>query len=220
VTALIAEARASTATPEALFEKFLEHMAEHGLEMERRAGACRIAFPGGFAHLRLESGAIALRIEAGGAELLAEAQGVVAGHLDGFAPGESLGIVWTGDGAAPPDARPHNFRVTRVKRAVNVTPHMRRVTLAGDDLARFDAEAMHVKLLIPTPSTGDAEPAWPRLGPSGQPLFDGCSLTRRTYTIRRIDVAAGEMDIDFVLHGDASPLERGAAPLKLSPPKA
>jgi NADPH-dependent ferric siderophore reductase len=210
VTTLIAEARASTAAPADLITKFRAHMLEHGLEVDGPVEDSRIAFPGGIARLRLEADGIALRIEATGADLLADAQGVVAGHLDGFVPGENLGIVWVGDGVAATDARPHNFRVTRVARVADITPRMRRVTLAGADLGRFDAEMMHVKLLIPTAGIGDAEPAWPRLSPSGQPIFDGCSLTRRTYTIRRIDVAAGEMDIDFVLHGDASPGSRFA----------
>ena len=214
MSTLIAEARASTAEPAHLIARFREHMLEHGLEVDGPVEDSRIAFPGGVARLRLEPGAIAMRIEAIDADRLADAQVVVAGHLDSFVPGENLGIVWAGDGAATADARPHNFRVTRVKQVADVTPRMRRVTPGGDDLGRFDAEMMHVKLLIPAPGQGDAEPVWPRLSPSGQPVFDDCSLTRRTYTIRRIDLAAGEMEIDFVLHGDASPGSRFAAHAK------
>ncbi|EHL99898.1 Siderophore-interacting FAD-binding domain protein [Acetobacteraceae bacterium AT-5844] len=210
VTTLIAEAQARTANAETLSAKFREHMAEHGLEVDGTDADYRVAFPGGVASFRLQAGAIALRIEAINAERLAEAQGVVAGHLDGFAAGESLGIVWTGDGVTATGALPHNFRVTRVKRVMDVTPHMRRLTLTGEDLGRFDAEAMHVKIFIPAPGGDGREPVWPHVSASGQPVLDGCSLTRRTYTIRRIDVAAKEMDIDFVLHGDASPGSRFA----------
>lgn len=213
MSTLIAEARARAASPAALIEKFRAHMAEHGLEIAGPVAESRIAFPGGAAMLRLEGGAIALRIEAADADRLAEAKATVAGHLDALAPGEALGIVWTGAGA-PAGSLPHNFRAVRVLRAADVTPRMRRLTLGGRNLERFDAEMMHVKILIPAPGSAGAgpegEPAWPRLDPSGQPVLDGCALTRRTYTIRRIDAAAGELDIDFVLHGDGSPGSRFA----------
>lgn len=112
--------------------------------------------------------------------------------------------------AVAPDTSPPNFRALRVLRWTDVTPRMRRITLAGEALQRFDAEAMHVKILIPQDDSGPVEPRWPRLGEDGQPDFAGCTLTRRTYTIRRIDAAAGVLDIDFVLHGDASPGSRFA----------
>jgi NADPH-dependent ferric siderophore reductase len=206
---LIAEAQARTVVPEILIGKFREHMQEHGLEVSGPVQDSRIAFPGGLALLRAEAGAIALRIEAETVDSLADAKSTMAGHLDAFAPGEALGIVWHGAGAEGPGQRPHNFRALRVARLTEVTPRMRRLTLTGEDLARFQAEALHVKLLIPQGEAG-IEPRWPQMSASGQAIFDGCALVRRTYTIRRIDPAAGEMDIDFVLHGDGSPGSRFA----------
>lgn len=214
MTSLIAEARATAAAPEALIETFRAHMQSHGLAVHGPLAATVIDFPGGLARLTLQPGAVGLRIEAAEAERLADAKATVAGHLEAFAPGEALGIVWRGDGASGPGSRPHNFRPLRVARVTDVTPRMRRVTLTGMGLERFDAEMMHVKLLIPHPGTGTAagpEPRWPELSPSGQPDFAQCQLTRRTYTLRRVDLAAGELDIDFVLHGDASPGSRFAA---------
>src|SRR4029079_16394858 len=59
-----------------------------------------------------------------------------------------------------------------------------------------------VSLLVPR--VGDPAPRWPRgakdgrsVGPEGA---HGVSL--RSYTARRQDPAAGEVEIDFVLHGD------------------
>lgn len=208
---LIAEARAHARSPVALIEKFCAHMAEHGLTAAGPMTDCRIDFPGGIAMLQAGGGVIALRLEAADADRLAEAKATVAGHLEALAPDEALGIVWTGAGH-PTGSLPHNFRAARVLRIVDVTPRMRRVTLGGQGFDRFDAEMLHVKILIPAPGSVGAgdEPAWPRLGASGQPVFEGCALTRRTYTIRRIDPAAGELDIDFVLHGDGSPGSRFA----------
>lgn len=206
---LIAEARALSREPARLIARFAEHMREHGMAVQGGEADCLISHPGGSARLRIEPGGIFLRIEAQDAERMADARNIVAGHLDAFAPGEDLGIVWQGEGAVPADARPHNFRALRVRRARTLTPRMRRLTLAGQDLARFDAAAMHVRLLIP--QNPAIEPAWPRLTPSGQPDLAGCGLLARAYTIRRIDVAAGEIEIDFVLHGEESLGSRFAA---------
>ena len=208
MTALVAEAYAHASVPLALIAKFRDHMTEHGLDVTGPLADSRIAFPGVVARLRLNPGAIALRIEASDHDVLAYAKNVVSGQLDAIAPNEALGISWTGDGAVTGhDTRPHNFRALRVVRTVDVTPRLRRITLRGERLERFaPAEQMHVKILIPARGTRPGlEPAWPRVSPSGQPVFDDAALHRRSYTIRRVDPAAGTLDIDFVLHGEASP---------------
>ena len=206
MTSLVAEARARTRSPEALITRFREHMVDHGMEVSGTLADSRILFPGSAATLRLQEGQIELRIEAANPDRLADAKNIVSGHLDAFAPDEALGIVWTGDGALGSGAQPHNFRPLRVVGARDITPRMRRLTLSGDRLERFDADQMHVKILIPEPG---AEPVWPHVSASGQPVFDA-SLTRRTYTIRSLDLAAGTLDVDFVLHGEESPGSRFA----------
>jgi NADPH-dependent ferric siderophore reductase len=91
----------------------------------------------------------------------------------------------------------------RVLRIADVTPHMRRITLAGENLQRFASGGLHVRLLFPKES---AAPGWPVTGEDGRPSWPGERPDIRVYTIRRIDVEAGEVDIDFVLHeGDAMP---------------
>ncbi|MFH5925582.1 DUF2218 domain-containing protein [Roseomonas xinghualingensis] len=205
---LIAEARATSRAPEALLAHFRDHMLDHGLEVTGALEDTRINNGGTIALLKLRQGGIDLRIEAPSIDKLADTKIMVAGHLNGLAEDETLGIVWTGDGAiASGDARPHNFRLSRVVSARDITPRMRRVTIQGEGFDRFAGENHHLKILMPQ---GPGEPAWPRLTPSGVPQFDSTVLIRRTYTIRRLDLAAGEMDIDFVLHGDTSPGPRFA----------
>ena len=83
----------------------------------------------------------------------------------------------------------------RVTRVVQLTPHMVRVTLTGDDLGAFgwNGPAAHIKLVFP--EAGQAEPLLP------EP--DGPRPTRmRTYTPRRFDPAVPELDVEFLLHGD------------------
>ncbi|MCR0983220.1 siderophore-interacting protein [Roseomonas populi] len=202
MTLLIAEAHARARAPERLIERFREHMVGHGLDVAGPVADSRVAFPGCVALLRLAEGGVALRIEADTPDWLADAKNIVSGHLDAFCPDEVLGIVWQGHGVTAGDARPHNFRALRVAAVENVTPRMRRLRLEGQDIARYaGVQQMHVKILMPPKGE---EPVWPRVSPSGQPLMDA-SLRRRTYTIRRIDPAAGWLEIDFVVHGDEGP---------------
>ncbi|HEY9312695.1 siderophore-interacting protein [Williamsia sp.] len=118
------------------------------------------------------------------------------------------------EGLVPPELLelPVVLRHLHVVRVVDITPHMRRVTLGGEQLGAFRAEGFDltpfvthnpddfVKLFFPDPETDvltlpeqdDGHLDWPR-----RP-----APTHRSYTIRRYDEAAGELDLDFVLHGD------------------
>jgi NADPH-dependent ferric siderophore reductase len=106
-------------------------------------------------------------------------------------------------------------RSLQVRRAELVTPHMRRITLAGDDMAGFPAgsDGAHIKVFLPRP--GQDRPVLPKLGPKGPvwPPPEQRPITR-TYTVRRFDATAGELDIDFVLHDDAGPASGWAARAK------
>lgn len=118
--------------------------------------------------------------------------------------GEGIAPDWHSDNE-PGMPLPY-FREMRVVEARNVTPRMRRVRLAGEDLARFARGGLHVRLLFPP--RGMRRPAWPTIGNSGEAVWpDGDDRPiPRVYTIRAIDVARGLVDIDMVLHaGDAYP---------------
>jgi len=83
---------------------------------------------------------------------------------------------------------------------------MRRITLGGGALAGFpsDRQGSHVKVFIPRP--GQHKPALPQLTENG-PLWPPADERpfARTYTIRRFNADKGELDVDFVLHGDHGP---------------
>lgn len=98
---------------------------------------------------------------------------------------------------------PLRARLLQVRRATLLTPRLRRITLGGDDLRGFASAAPddHVRLLFPPP--GELEPALPVFGPQGAQFpSDRPRPVARDYTPRRVDLAAGELVIDFVLHGD------------------
>jgi NADPH-dependent ferric siderophore reductase len=96
---------------------------------------------------------------------------------------------------------PPRFRRVAVRRVEHVSPRMVRVTLAGPDLEGLSVEhpAASVRLLLP--SYG----AQPLLIPSWNGneflLPDGRRPTIRTFTPRRVDPEALELDLEIVSHG-------------------
>jgi NADPH-dependent ferric siderophore reductase len=72
---------------------------------------------------------------------------------------------------------------------------MRRITFEGDDLGTFawSGPAAHIKLIFPEPG----QVALPEFSPDGPR-----PATMRTYTPRRFDPVAHQLDVDFVLHGE------------------
>ena len=78
---------------------------------------------------------------------------------------------------------------------------MVRVTLVGDELTGFGGEGPDRRIKMFFPVEGQARPAVPR-ATSGGPLWPAGEPrpTIRTYTVRRFDATAGELDVDFVLH--------------------
>lgn len=103
--------------------------------------------------------------------------------------------------AQPWTARWRGMRRLAVLRAAAVTPGLRRITLGGPEGPGLDG-GPNLKLLLPArpgvplhlpPRGADGKPVW---------VEDALKPVIRTYTVSRIDPLAGELDIDFVLHGD------------------
>lgn len=72
----------------------------------------------------------------------------------------------------------------KVLKSFDITPHMRRVQLTGDNLDEFQPRSGQEIVLQ---------------------LSDGGEPARRHYTIRRFDRANKTLDVDFVLHGHRTP---------------
>lgn len=103
-------------------------------------------------------------------------------------------------------------RLLHVTHSLYLGPHLRRIFLAGPALAGFplDSDGAHVRLMFPQPH--QTAPVLPTLGPDG-PVWppDNQRPVTRTYSVAHYDVDAGELAIDFVLHGDSGPASRWAA---------
>ncbi len=97
---------------------------------------------------------------------------------------------------------PLRARVLEVRRVERVTPSRRRIVLSGD-LADFcsDSPDDHVKLIFPD-APGQA-PRLPEVGEDRVSYPAGVAKPpMRDYTPYLFDQAAGELVIEFVLHGD------------------
>ena len=84
---------------------------------------------------------------------------------------------------------------------------MRRVTLAGPELEGLTVEqpAASVRLLLP--SAADRELVVPSWNGNEFLLADGRRPVIRTFTPRRLDREALELDLDVVLHGQGAAAE-------------
>lgn len=91
--------------------------------------------------------------------------------------------------AAVARARKPRYAV-EVRRIERLSPRMVRVTFGGEELGGFlwSGPASHVKLLFAPEARPDATEA--------------ARATTRTYTPRRFDREARELDVEFVIHGE------------------
>jgi NADPH-dependent ferric siderophore reductase len=124
-------------------------------------------------------------------------------------------------GAPPPSDAPaadglRPVDVLTVVGVTTVTPAVRRVLLSGSPAA-VAAAGPTVSLLVPR--VGDVAPRWPRVAKDGRIVWpDGAhGVSLRSYTARRQDPLAGEVEIDFVLHGDGPAAAWAAAAVPGAP---
>ncbi len=206
---LISEARIPFADAAGLASRMIDHLAEHNVAFEAHDGLMIARLSFGTSTLAVEPSAINVRVEASDLGNLEVLRSILASHIIEFAGDTPPTIVWQGHQSNGETLA--NFREVRLKSAIDLTPHMRRLTFTGGDIARFASDReLHVRLYFPPPDL--AKPEWPRPAPDGQILWppdDRRPLTRY-YTIRRIDTATREIDIDFVLHDHAGPGARFA----------
>ncbi len=92
----------------------------------------------------------------------------------------------------------------QVVRTEQLTPHMVRVIAGGPGFADFVANAFtdaYVKLVLPRPDVAYPEPFDMAEVRATMPREQWPAI--RTYTVRGVDEAAGEIAIDVVQHGDS-----------------
>ncbi|MDQ8728110.1 siderophore-interacting protein [Bradyrhizobium sp. LHD-71] len=201
---LISETRIAVADATGLAARMVNHLAEHDITFEQQDGLMVAKLPFGTSTLAVEAEMLKIRVEAPDKGKLEMLRSVVASHVIEFAGEETPTIVWEGH-----ESNGHtlaSFREVQLKASRDLTPHMRRLTFVGDDIARFVSDDdLHVRMYFPP--EGLDKPEWPWPAPDGRIMWpepDRRPVTRY-YTIRRIDAASREIDVDFVLHDHAGP---------------
>lgn len=95
----------------------------------------------------------------------------------------------------------------RVERAERISPHFMRVTIGGEDVQRFTWQGFDqwVRLAIPVADTAGLQRMPDTFGVKGWLRYltvpKGIRPVVRNYTLRDWRADAGELDIDFVVHG-------------------
>ncbi len=112
----------------------------------------------------------------------------------------------------PAPAAPFAFFELQVVRTRRLGPTMLRVTLGGDDLAGFASGGRDQSFSLFLPHPGQSSPVLP----TGDDWFGRYRAmdpveraVMRSYTVRA--QRAGELDVDFALHGEGGPASRWAA---------
>lgn len=188
--------------PAALRAELARHLGEHVLVETTEGGAVRLSSELGSSLLTLDPAGLRIDAESHDATSLAYIKLIMAEHLLELG-GAGTPIRWVGAGAA---GSPLPFFRAMTVTAVEAIGRFRRLTLRGDDLGRFAVGGLHVRLLLPPEGHRQR---WPVTGADGRPAWpDNDPPPARVYTLRRIDVAAGEVEIDMLLHashGDSAP---------------
>ena len=194
---LVSRLSAPVADRAGFLRHLLEHLDEDGAQSVDPEGETRLTIYDCDTRLRFSGETLSVVVEGREAGQHGVAKGVVAYYLQHILGEACPPLVWFGDGANTRELA--HFREMRVVSSHQLTPHMRRVRLSGTDLARFSTGGLHVRLLFPPKGR---VPVWPHAGPAALPVWPegDDQLVTRVYTIRRIDPAAGHVDIDVVLH--------------------
>ena len=113
--------------------------------------------------------------------------------------------------------RPYRIFNAALARSEDVTPHLRRITFAGPDIAEMATWSpdQRIKIFFPTddgrmPDMPDSEDWYATY--KAVPVAERVPM--RTYTIRNLRADQAEVDVEFVLHGENGPASRWATHAK------
>jgi len=181
--------------------RYMDNIADRlrSFEADSTQEGQQIGFRFAFGDGSFDLDRLVMRASAADRDGLARVKDLLATAVQVYAREESPEIIWTGDLAGETSLA--QFRQMTVVDVHDLTPRMRRIRFSGEDLGRFvKFGGMHIRVLFPTRDVPD--PLWPVLGANGLPSWpeDDRRPVARVYTIRALDVTAGWMDVDFLIH--------------------
>lgn len=184
-------------TPDAMvmLDEICEHFVEHA--DVRRDGATAVLDSGDArVDIAVADDRLLIDIACESEKAVQAARVMLAEHLFYFAGETPFELNWAN--SARQD-RPANLHEVTVVSAHDVTPRMRRLILACDDVTPFVGGDMHVQLLVPP---ANRTPVWPGIQENGRiawPTGDD-ALLARVYTVRAVDEEHSQLWIDVLQH--------------------
>lgn len=200
-TRLRTETVIPTADAESLLSVIKAELAEHDVSVQESGDGRTIAelSPYGM-RIEFQKGAEGLTVrlaarEAGHLFFMKES---LVGHTQKHDPEAAEAIRWSDQDAAL--ARPPNFNVFDVVSAGDVGDGLRRVTLRGANVARFETGGLHFRAILP--KTPGRAPVWPTVAANGTTRWPSGEdeLHARALTVRHVHSDRGEIDVDIAVH--------------------
>ena len=178
-----------------MLEEVCEHFVEHA-DVQRLDGLVQMTSEIGTVDIRPQGGKLLIELTCPTEETLEMSRTILAEHLFYFAGEDPFELTWSSPASYA--SLPNIHHVTAVS-AEDVTPRMRRVKFACDDVTPFVGRDMHVRLLVPPKGR---PPVWPGVREDGRIAWPEGEdeLLVRVYTIRAVDVERRELWIDFLQH--------------------
>lgn len=180
-------------------EKIRDRLESFDASASAEGDAVNFRFLFGEASLVMPKGALIMQARSSHPDGLARLKDLMATSVEFYARESQPQIVWQGDLSGQGELE--QFRLATVVNVIDLTPHMKRIRLKAPNLERFASfGGLHIRMLFPTASVPN--PVWPVRGNNGLVSWpdENRRPPSRVYTIRRLEVAGGHFDVDFLIH--------------------
>lgn len=186
-------------SPASLQEAMLAEAREHGLEILHHDGGT-LAVVTAYGHYRLisDGGSARAAVDSPRADWLFALKEALTEKVSALHPDAAARIRWSD--APPEGSRPPNFQFVEIRSVAPLGHDFLRLTVGTEDLSAFGDDAIHFRLVLPSP--GDTAPEWPRIGAGGATIWPKGekALHRPVYTVRHADATRGELTFDLFVH--------------------
>ena len=184
--------------PETAFNRLCAHIEEHGVPLKLNAvGDAEVNYDGFRLEIAKDIVSLRFTVSAQNANYLYFIKEAVVRHLAEIAPDAARELRWSD---ASVGSVPINLCIAYLADRELLQCGMIRLRLGVEDVTVFEADGLHVKLMIP--EHNERMPIWPKVATNGVTIWpDGDDqLHVRYYTIRAIDSGLKQLTVDVVVH--------------------